>query len=475
MLSSRRFNQRKPSATETGGITNAALDRPPMTKKLDFNRRTRAARLAALALILGPSLPGWAAGEKGLGFNLGKASPGKDVPQVEVSLGMRPYANDLIFVAGIKQGFFKDVGLTVTPPPYGRKVLPDQAIPLLVNKQIEMMALYPPDVIATMDSVQSIRFIAITDLFQGFAILGRPGSNVKSVVQFMTEGLAFDEAMKKTMAQLKGKSFVTAPVVDNRIFLETVFSLGGMNMNKDTKLVVTPDSNALQLESSGKVDFASPTGAPFTAQLRSSGWISLVTPLDVLTNMPAGPGSPTAALVGTPGVASDAEWARQHPETVLRFVSVMFRIIEQEQKEPELMLKSMLDYVNSFAGTTLDIAGLKMTIETLSPLSNFEFQQNYFDKQTSALYYRTAFDAAVKFNSDKGVLGKGEYDADNLIWAGDVYHTLVALKQASDDLLKPLQDKTPSAENKALIEKAKQYYAWYDYLDAYRFLREANK
>ena len=145
-----------------------------------------------------------------------------------------------------------------------------------------MMALYPPDVIATMDSVQSIRFIAITDLFQGFAILARPGSNVKSVGQFMTEGLAFDEAMKKTMAQLKGKSFVTAPVVDNRIFLETVFSLGGMNMNKDTKLVVTPDSNALQLESSGKVDFASPTGAPFTAQLRSSGWISLVTPLDVL-------------------------------------------------------------------------------------------------------------------------------------------------------------------------------------------------
>ncbi|MBV9104507.1 MAG: ABC transporter substrate-binding protein [Verrucomicrobia bacterium] len=446
-----------------------------MRKKIDFHRRARAVPIVALALIVPPILSGWAASEKGLGFNLEKASPGKDVPQVEVSLGMRPYANDLIFVAGIKQGFFKDVGLTITPLPYGRKVLPDQAIPLLVNRQIDLMALYPPDVIATLDSVQSIRFIAITDLFQGFAILARPGSSVKSVGQFMTEGLAFEEAMKKTMAQLKGKSFVTAPVVDNRIFLETVFSLGGMNMNKDTKLVVTPDSNALQLESGGQVDFASPTGAPFTAQLRTSGWISLVTPLDVLTNMPAGPGSPTAALVGTPGVASDAEWARQHPETVLRFVSVMFRIIDQEQKDPELMLKSMLDYVNSFAGTSLDIAGLKLTIETLSPLSDFEFQKNYFDKQNSALYYRTAFDAAVKFDSDKGVLAKGEYDADNLIWAGDVYHTLVAFKQASDDLLKQVQGKSPSAENQALIEKAKQFYTWYDYLDAYRLLRVANQ
>jgi len=158
---------------------------------------------------------------------------------------------------------------------------------------------------------------------------------------------------------------------------------------------------------------------------------------------------------------------------VLRFTSVMFRIIEQEQKKPDLMLSSMLDYVNSFAGTSLDISGLKLTIDTLSPLSNFEFQKNYFDNQNSALYYRTAFDAAVKFNVEKGVLPKGEYDADNVIWAGDVYHDLVSLKQASDDLLKRIEGKSLSATNQALLEKAKQFYAWYDYLDAYRLLRVA--
>jgi hypothetical protein len=438
-----------------------------------FYQWVRTASIAVVPLLLYPTSSALAAEEKGIGFSLEKASPGTDVPQVETSLGMRPYANDLIFVAAIKQGFYKDVGLTITPAPYGRKVLPDQAIPLLVNKQIDFMALYPPDVVATMDSVKNIRFIALTDLFQGFAILARPGSNVKTLGQFMADGLAFSEAMKRTMAQLQGKSFVTAPVVDNRIFLETVFSLGGMKMDKDTKLIVTPDSTALQLESGGKVDFASPTGAPFTAQLRLAGWIPLVTPLDVLTNMPAGPGSPTAALVGTPGVACDAEWARQNAETVLRFTSVMFRIIEQEQKNSEVMLKSMLDYVNSFAGTSLDIAGLRLTIDTLSPLSNFEFQKNYFDNQNSALYYRTAFDAAVKFNMDKGVLPKGQYDADDLIWASEVYHDLVALKQAADDALKQIEGKSISAEHQALIERAKQFYAWYDYLDAYRLLRLA--
>ena len=128
-----------------------------MRNNLCFNWWAAVAQIVALTLFLGP-MPSVSAGdEKGIGFSLEKASPGTDIPQVEISLGMRPYANDLIFVAGIKQGFYKDVGLTITPAPYGRKVLPDQAIPLLVNKQIDFMALYPPDVIATMDSVKNIR------------------------------------------------------------------------------------------------------------------------------------------------------------------------------------------------------------------------------------------------------------------------------------------------------------------------------
>ena len=85
--------------------------------------------------------------------------------------------------------------------------------------------------------------------------------------------MSFEDAMKATMAQLKGKSFVTAPNIDNRIFLSLVFSLRAMAMDSDTRLVITPDLNALQLASGHQVDFASPDGAPFTAQLEGAGWI----------------------------------------------------------------------------------------------------------------------------------------------------------------------------------------------------------
>jgi ABC-type nitrate/sulfonate/bicarbonate transport system substrate-binding protein len=431
--------------------------------------RTVAAILLTTLLTAAPAVG--RADNVGFGFDLKRISPGTEIPKVEMSLGMRPFANDLIFVSGIKQGFYRDVGIQITPPPYGRKVLPDQAIPLLVNKELDAMALYPPDVVAALDTVKNIRFIALSDLFQGFAILANPQSGAKTVGQFIESGMSFEDAMKATMAQLKGKSFATPPDVDNRIFLSLVFSLGGMAMDSDTRLVITPDSNALQLASGHRVDFASPGGAPFTAQLEGAGWIPLVTPVDVLQHMAQTTGSPAAGLVGTPGVASDADWARAHQETVLRFVSVMFRIIDQEQKDPKTMLGAMLDYVNSFAGTSLDYKGLKLTIDALSPLSNFEFQKNYCDKPDSPLFYKNAFNAHVKFNIDKGLLSQTSYDPDSLIWACEIYTDLGKLKEESDALLAALKGKTLSPDQQSTVDKAKQFYDWYDYLDSYRLLK----
>ena len=428
-----------------------------------------AAAFAGVLLLAGPVLA--QNEDKGLGFSLEDASPGTEIPQTSVSLGMRPFANDLIFVAGISLGYFKDVGITITPEPNGRKVMVDQTIPLLVNREVDLQAWYPPDGIAALDTVTNVRFIGLTDLFQGFAVLARPDSGYKTVNQFMDEGMSFEDAMTATMAQLKGQSFVTAPNIDNRIFLDTVFSLGGMDMSADTQLVLTPDPNALQLASNGQVQFMSPTGAPFTAQLEGDGWIPLVTPVDVLSHMQAGPDSPAAALVGTPGIAADATWLRENPETVLRFLSVMFRIIRDEKADPERVLGSMLDYVNAFAGTSLDVAGLKITIDALSPLSDFEFQKNYCENKDSALYYRTAFDAAVKFNIDKGVLRGSSYDADDLIWACDAYQDLVELKTASDELMAQVDSAGLDADGTALLDQAKAQYDAFNYLDAYRLLK----
>jgi hypothetical protein len=70
-------------------------------------------------------------------------------------------------------------------------------------------------------------------------------------------------------------------------------------------------------------------------------------------------------------------------------------------------------------------------------------------------------------------LPKGQYDADDVIWACDVYHDLVELKARSDKLMAQVQGGSLSADKQALVDKAKQYYGWFDYLDSYRLLRAA--
>lgn len=398
-------------------------------------------------------------------------APGTDVPTAKIRFGMRPYANDAIYVIGMKQGWYKDVGIEIDPAPFGRKVLPDQAIPLLVSHQLDAVALYPPDVIAAMDTVKSIRFIAYSDLFQGFAVLAAPGAKAKTVNDFMKDGLDFKQAMAKAMAQVNGQKFATAPVVDNRAFLNAAFGLGGMDMAKNTELIVTPDANALQLAHSGSVKFVSPTGAPFTAQLEAEGWTPVVTPIDILKNIPGGVDSPVESLVGTPGIAADADWAKNNPDTALRFVSVMFRIIDAEQKDAKGALALELDYINAFAGTNLDLDGLQKSIDLLSPLSNFDFQKYYCDDASNALDAKTVFDATVKADQKNGSLKGGSYNFTDLVWTCDVYHALVNYKGESDKLLKQLEGESLGDSQKATLAKAKQFYAWFDYLDAYRLLQ----
>ena len=47
--------------------------------------------------------------------------PGTEIPQVTVTFGMRPYADNTFYVIGMEKGWFKDVGITVAPAPYGLK------------------------------------------------------------------------------------------------------------------------------------------------------------------------------------------------------------------------------------------------------------------------------------------------------------------------------------------------------------------
>ena len=395
------------------------------------------------------------------------------MPQVTVRFGMRPVANDVIYVIGMKQGWFKDVGITIAPAPYGNKSTFNNAVPLLIDHQLDIEGLDPIPTIATLGSVKDIRFIGLSDIFLGYQILAAPDTHAKTVGDFMKQGMSFKDAMNKTLSQLKGQKFTVPPIISDRGFLDAAFSAAGMDMQKDTKVIVTPDTNALNLVSNGQVKFATFDGAPFTAQLLGAGWIPLVTPLDLSKNLPPGVDSPAELLVEPPGIASTQDWATKNPDTVLRFVSVMFRINHEINADPSKQLANELDFLNAFAGTSLKLPELVSNITKLDPLIEFEAQTPYYSDPKSSLYYKNWFQAYVKYNQGKGVLPKGTYNPDDLIWAGPIYQQLKDLKAQSDQLLSQANGKQLSADKQQLVTQAKQFYSWYDFLDSTRFLKAA--
>lgn len=102
------------------------------------------------------------------------AAAGSSVPQVTVRFGMRPVANDVIYVIGMKQGWFKDVGINIAPAPYGNKSTFNNAVPLLINHQLDIEGLDPIPTISTLGNVKNIRFIGLSDIFLGYQILAAP-------------------------------------------------------------------------------------------------------------------------------------------------------------------------------------------------------------------------------------------------------------------------------------------------------------
>ena len=386
---------------------------------------------------------------------------------------MRPVANDVIYVIATRQGWFKDVGINITPAPYGNQSTFNNAVPLLVNGQLDVEGLDPIPTVSTLGSVKSIRFIGLSDIFLGYQILAAPSTHAKTVSQFMSEGKSFKDAMAATLGQLKGQKFTIPPIVSDRGFLDTAFSAAGMNMLKDTHVTVTADSNALNLASSGQAKFATFDGAPFTAQLLAAGWIPIVTPLDLSKNLPPGVDSPAELLVEPPGIASSESWASNNPDTVLRFVSVMFRIIDAINQDPKGQLQYELSYLNAFAGTNLTIDQLQTNITKLDPLIAFADQKPYFEDPNSSLYYKNWFQATLKYDIGKQVVPAGTYNPDDLIWAGPIYEQLVQLKTESDQLLSQLTGKTLSTGKQQLVTQAQQFYKWDDFLDSYRYLKAA--
>jgi hypothetical protein len=394
--------------------------------------------------------------------------PGTEIPSAQVNFGMRPYADNTFYVIAMKQGWFDDVGIEIGPEELGLKVTDTNVIALLLNRQLDMASQYCPLLLPTYKTADTLKCVGFTDNFLGTAILARPELGLKSFKDYIAEGMSFDEAIRAAVAPLEGKTLVGSPVLSKRPFEEVVQQFSGVTWNLETM----DDAKALVLAKAGRIDFADPEGAPIVYTLLQDGWTDVVDIGDLYEHGPGGIDSPVEKLVAIVGVAAHSDFVNANQNTVLRFLSVVWRTIDAVQKDPSLY-ELQAPYLNSVAGTDLDAKGVEQTVAILHPYSSFEDNQKYFVEEDHSLYWKNAWPAIIGDWADKGLVPADAVTTEEFVWAAPIWQQMKDYQTQSEALIGQLEGQSLDPEKQELLAQAKQHFEWFNFLDAYRLATAA--
>lgn len=436
---------------------------PGATKAIGHYARRLIQAAAAIALLASPGLA--AAADR---FVPTSPEPGVEIPAAAIKFGMRPYADNTFYYIAMKKGWFDEVGITFDPAPYGMKANDSNVTTLLLNGQLDIISEFCPLMLPTYKDAATLKCIGFTDDFLANAILANPALKLKSFKDYIAEGKSYEEALKAALAPMKGKTLTGAPQLSDRAFEEYLNKTSGAGF----KLQVLDDSKALVLAKAGRLDFLNPEGAPIVYTLRQAGWTSLVDIGDLIKYGPGGIDSPIEPLIGIVGVGANGDYVNKNPNTVLRFMSVVWRTIEATRKDPSLF-ELQAPYLNSVAGTDLDGKGVEQTIKILDPLTPFAENARYYDDPKSTTYFKNVWGAVIKDFEAHKVIPTGKVTPEDVVWGADIWHLMVDYKKKSDDLLAKLNGGSLGADKQALVKKAKELYDAYDFLDSYRLLTAA--
>ena len=425
--------------------------------------------LAAVACAIGLSalaVPSSMAQER---FVAAAAEPGTDIPAATIKFGMRPYADNTFYIIGMKKGWFSDVGISFEPAPYGIKANDSNVTTLLLNGQLDIISEFCPLMLPTYKDASKLKCIGFTDNFLANAVLANPKLKLKSFKDYVAEGMSYEAALKAALAPLKGKTLVGAPELSDRAFEEYLNKTSGAGF----KLEVLDDAKSLVLAKAGREDFVNPEGAPIVYTLRQAGWTNLVDIGDLIKNGPGGVDSPLEPLIGIVGIGANSDYVNAHQTTVLRFMSVVWRIIDATKSDPSLY-DLQAPYLNSFAGTSLDGKGVADTVSILHPFTTFDESKKYYDDPNSTVYYGNVWAAIIKDFAAHGIIPEGKISPDDVVWGGPIWRQMVDYRGKTDELIGKLKTATLASDKQALVDKAKVFYADFDFLDAYRLALAAS-
>jgi ABC-type nitrate/sulfonate/bicarbonate transport system substrate-binding protein len=397
----------------------------------------------------------------GAGF---KPSPGTAIPQVSVKFAMWPYGDTTLGVVGIRKGWFQDVGISL--PNNLETRLEPQVQTELLNNQLQIGSGYVPLTIQTYTKAPNLKMIHLTNSYIGNYALASPKTGAKTYADFAGQGQPFATAFKSTIQQMKGKRVALSDTGSNREFFNTILKLAGLTP-ADVTLQVVSDTKIVELGKAGSIDYAFPAGAAQNVELLHIGFYRTAGVSQIVSGLPSG--SPDAVNgIGHAGLQAPADYVANNMETVLRFMSVFFRIIDAVQTNPYGTLGVSLPTLSTTAGVNISLADAVTLFKLFYGTVNFEQASKLMLDPSYNLYYQTVYNSQIKAAKAGGIMPQSvNVTPDDMIIFKPLYETLVKLKTQYDSL------KATKKASGPLAAKAEVHYKNRNYLDAVRLLTAA--
>ena len=234
----------------------------------------------------------------------------------------------------------------------------------------------------------NVRYIYPWNTFdEGFALSARPNGPLKPIDAFLTPGLPRVEAIKRTAAQLRGKTVITTSKTDIEQAVASAAARGGLDFKRDVKVINLPPNEGLAAFLSGEGD-AYMGGIPQRDRAHEEGMI------EVLAGHDLGPGPIN-------GLVTSASYAKDNQDVLLKIMKVWFRIVSFGNKQTTELGNFVVGELNHRSAANFDLRDFKRAWQGLEKfVDSPQYAQRDIFSPTGKNYWRRNWDDCNRYFHD---------------------------------------------------------------------------
>lgn len=402
------------------------------------------------------------------------------VPSSTVKFAFYPCCADTSLpLVAIRKGFFRDVGIAIAPSDGDHYSDPTQTTPAMQRRKYDISSNYIPAYLNALPTFgKTLPASMIYDIYLGDMILQAPDDKTPTTLDYMKKGLSFSAAAAKAVAKLKGQTIYTDPFgTVQPPYFGLFLSYAHLDAKKDVKYTFLSDSKILSLSAiAGRIKYAFPYNAPVLVLMLQNGWKPIIGNQMILQfDGKSTQGRALAKISGGTGLQTQLSLQETSHDTLLRFISAVYRAIAFVQNPRTAVEgnKIVADVINATQGTKLSPANVGAIYKIIDPLFPWKDQGKTLWNPASPYFAPASLRAQLQSLIDNGTIKKGNYGLDKFLSARPIYQEMRGQETRARALIAKGTGKSLSSDRKALLAKAKQYFGWYDFLDAERFAKAA--